>query len=82
VRALTIGDAKRAAAVEKTLVELLKKYDMPYSENKPPEHETDGFEDFLGDATAALAHGAWLLWGDGSYIEFWKLFGFPGRLLK
>jgi len=80
VRALTIGDAKRADAVQKTLVGLLKKYDMPYGENKPPEHEEEGFERFLGDALGALERGAWLLWGDGSYLEFWKLFGVFGRL--
>ncbi|MCL2122514.1 MAG: lysophospholipase [Desulfovibrionaceae bacterium] len=80
VRALTIGNAKRADAVQKALVGLLQKYDMPFRENKPPEHESAGFEAFLGDAMAFLGHGAWLLWGDGSYIEFWKLFGFFGRL--
>jgi len=80
VRALTIGDAKRADAVQKTFVGLLKKYDMPYGENKPPEHESAGFGAFLGDAMGFFAHGAWLLWGDGSYMEFWKLFGFFGRL--
>jgi len=80
VRALTIGDAKRADAVQETLVGLLKKHDMPFRENKLPEHESAGFESFLGDAMGSLGHGAWLLWGDGSYMEFWKLFGFFGRL--
>jgi hypothetical protein len=80
VRALTIGDAKRADAVQKTRVGLLKKHDMPYGENKPPEHEEAGFEAFVGDALGTLDHGAWLLWGDGSYVEFWKFFGLFGRL--
>ena len=80
MRALTIGDAKRADAVQATLVGLLKKYDMPYGENKLPEHKSEGVERFLGNAMSSFARGAWLLWGDGSYVEFWKLFGFFGRL--
>jgi hypothetical protein len=34
----------------------------------------------MGEAMGALDRGAWLLWGEGSYLEFWKLFGFFGRL--
>ena len=80
VRALTIGDAERADAVQEALVALLKKYDMPWRENKLPEHETEGFESLLGDVMGAFARGAWLFWGEGSYLEFWKLFGLFGRL--
>jgi len=80
VRALTVGDAKRADAAQAALGELLVKYDMHFRENKPPEYEVEGFESFLGDAMGTLNNGAWLLWGEGSYVEVWKVFGVFGRL--